>query len=183
MTPVATARLSESASLTIGMRARVSHISCGWTSSGRHTTSVSIFVVSWLKLSYRSTKVRSAQPIYQVRSNRTINLALTAGSSFYDYMRRVGEVREDLREQTTTYLPERARGYKGFLYGIAGDSPVEKNILKQPVPRKDRPQTICKEQVQTLMDACQNRRDRLLIWLLDETGMRIGEASCDQLHL
>jgi len=121
-------------------------------------------------------KVRSAQPVYQMRSNRTINLALTAVSSFYDYMRRVGEVREDLREQTTTYLPERTRGYKGFLYGIAGDSPVEKNILKQPVPRKDRPQTITKEQVQALMDACGNKRDRLLIWLLYETGMRIGEA-------
>ncbi len=132
--------------------------------------------VSWLKLPYRSTKVRSAHPIYQVRSNRTINLALTAVSSFYDYMRRVGEVREDLREQTTTYLPERTRGYKGFLYGIAGDSPVEKNILKQPVPRKDRPQTITKEQVQTLMDVCHNRQDRLLVWLLYETGMRIGEA-------
>nr|MDQ2830038.1 site-specific integrase [Chloroflexota bacterium] len=132
--------------------------------------------VSWLKLPYRSMKVRSAQPVYQMRSNRTINLALTAVSSFYDYMRRVGEVREDLREQTTTYLPERTRGYKGFLYGIAGDSPVEKNILKQPVPRKDRPQTITKEQVQALMDACGNKRDRLLIWLLYETGMRIGEA-------
>lgn len=132
--------------------------------------------VSWLKLPYRSLKVRSARPIYQVRTNRTINLALTAVSSFYDYMRRVGEVREDLREQTTTYLPERARGYKGFLYGIAGDSPIEKNILKQPVSREERPKTITKEQVQTLMDACTTQRDRLLVWLLYETGLRIGEA-------
>lgn len=132
--------------------------------------------VSWLKSPYRSGKVGSTQTLSQVRSNRTINLALTAVSSFYDYLRRVGDVRENLREQTTVYLPERTRGYKDFLYGLVGHSRVEKNILTQPVSRRGRPKTISKEQVQTLMDACGNQRDRVLIWLLYETGMRIGEA-------
>ena len=32
------------------------------------------------------------------------------------------------------------------------------------------------EQVQTLLDACEHLRDRLLLALLYDTGMRIGEA-------
>jgi integrase/recombinase XerD len=132
--------------------------------------------VTWLKSPYRSTKVHPVRSTYHVRSNRTINLALTAASSFYDYMRRTGDVYEDMRDRTTAYLPERTRRYKGVLYGIAADGPVEKNILKQPVSRTARPRTISKGQVQAVMDACENRRDHLLIWLLYETGMRIGEA-------
>ncbi len=132
--------------------------------------------VSWLKSPFASTRVRPLTLRGQARSSRTINLALTALTSFYEYMRRTGTLSADLREQTITHVPERARGYKGFLYGIAADSPLEKNILSQPVPRRTRPKTIPKEQVQQLMDACDNQRDRLLIWMLYETGMRIGEA-------
>jgi len=132
--------------------------------------------VSWLKSPFAASNVRSARPVHQARANTTINLALTAVASFYEYMRRVGQVSNLLREQTTTQVPEQARGYKGFLYGIATARPVEKHILAQAVPRRQRPPTIAKAQVQQLMDGCQNQRDRLLIWLLYETGLRIGEA-------
>jgi len=143
----------------------------------RHPTldSMAAFV-SWLKSPFSSTRMRTLRPHAQARANRTINLALTAVTSFYEYMRRTGTLSTDVPEQTTTHLPERVRGYKGFLYGIAASDPPEKNILSQPVPRRTRPKTIPKGQVQQLMDACVNQRDRLLVWLLYETGMRIGEA-------
>jgi len=132
--------------------------------------------VLWLKLPTGSFKVLPAHPVPQARSNRTINHALTAITGFYDYHWRVEEVSTNLKETTTTYLPARARRYKSFLHHITKGSPVEKNILKQPTENRQRPQTITKDQIQTLLDACTNQRDRLLIWLLYESAMRVGEA-------
>ena len=38
------------------------------------------------------------------------------------------------------------------------------------------PQTLAPEQVQALLDACRHKRDRFLLALLYETGMRVGQA-------
>jgi len=54
--------------------------------------------------------------------------------------------------------------------------PVAKNILKQKEEKRHRPKTITKAQVQVLLDACSNQRDRLLVWLLYESAIRVGEA-------
>jgi integrase/recombinase XerD len=132
--------------------------------------------VLWLKLPSRSLKVIPAQPVPQARSNRTINHALSVVSGFYEYLWRVEEVSTHLKDKTTTYLPGRTRRYKSFLHHIAKDTPVAKNILKQAEDKRQRPKTISKAQVQLLLDACTNQRDRLLVRLLYETAMRIGEA-------
>lgn len=112
----------------------------------------------------------------QARSNRTINHALTVVRSFYDYHWRLQEIERNVKETTTTFLPARARRYKSFLHHLAKGSPVEKNILKQKEARRQRPKTITKEQVQQLLDACCNQRDRLLVRLLYESAIRVGEA-------
>src|SRR5260370_3241106 len=132
--------------------------------------------VLWLKLPTGSFKVLPAHPVPQARSNRTINHALTAITGFYDYHWRVEEVSTNLKETTTTYLPAHARRYKSFLHHITKGSPVEKNILKQPEAKRQRPKTITKEQIQHLLDACLNQRDRLLVRLLYESAIRVGEA-------
>ena len=132
--------------------------------------------VHWLKLPSGSMKVIPAQPVDQARSSRTINHALTVVSGLYDYLWRIDDVSNYLTEKTTTYLPSHARRYKGFLHHIAAAQPVAKKLLKQKEPKKGRPKTILKAQVLQLMDACDNQRDRLLIWLLYESSIRIGEA-------
>lgn len=132
--------------------------------------------VLWLKLPSGSLKVLPVHPVPQARSNRTINHALTVVRSFYDYHWRLEEVERNAKETTTTFLPARARRYKSFLHHIAKGSPVEKNILKQKEARRLRPKTITKDQVQQLLDACGNQRDRLLIRLLYESAIRVGEA-------
>jgi len=48
-------------------------------------------------------------------------------------------------------------------------------LLKVKQPRR-RPKTLTKDQVGTLLRACSNLRDRFLLQLLWESGMRIGEA-------
>ncbi|WP_154698377.1 tyrosine-type recombinase/integrase, partial [Clostridium botulinum] len=68
------------------------------------------------------------------------------------------------------------RSFKGFLYGIAYEQKkVTSNILKLKVP-KSKPKTLSKQEVEMLVRACNNLRDKFLLSLLYETGMRIGEA-------
>jgi len=132
--------------------------------------------VLWLKLPSGSLKVLPAYPVPQARSNRTINHTLTVVRSFYDYHWRQEEVERNVKEITTTFLPARAKRYKSFLHHITKGSSIEKNILKQKEARQLRPKTITKGQVQQLLDACCNQRDRLLIGLLYESAIRVGEA-------
>ncbi len=132
--------------------------------------------VFWLKLPSGSLKVLPAHPVPQARSNRTINHTLTVVRSFYDYHWRLEETVTNVKSTTTTHLPARARRYKSFLHHITKGSLVEKNILKQKEAKRLRPKTITKEQVQQLLDACGNERDRLLVRLLYESAIRVGEA-------
>jgi len=132
--------------------------------------------VLWLKLPSGSLKVLPAYPVEQARSNRTINHTLTVVRSFYDYHWRMEEVSTNLKDKTTTSLPGRFRRYKGFLHHISKGSPLAKNILRQKEEKRQRPPTVTKEQVQELLNACTNERDRLLVRLLYETAMRVGES-------
>jgi len=131
--------------------------------------------VLWLKLPSGSLKVLPAHPVEQARSNRTINHMLTVVRGFYDYHWRMEEVSTNLKDKTTTSLPGRFRRYQGFLHHITKGSPIAKNILRQKEEKRHRPKTITKDQVQELLDACTNERDRLLVRLLYESAARIGE--------
>lgn len=132
--------------------------------------------VLWLKNPYSSLKVLPVRPVTQARANTTINGCITAVSGFYDYLWRQDELRSDLNEKTRTYLPARVRSYKSFLHHIAKGKLVEKNLLKQPVPRRGQPKTLTKVQIETLVKACENSRDQLLLTLLYESSLRIGEC-------
>src|SRR6266568_2177652 len=124
----------------------------------------------------RYLKVLPAYPVEQARSNRTINHTLTVVRSFYDYHWRMEEVSTNLKDKTTTSLPGRFRRYKGFLHHISKGSPLAKNMLRQKDEKRQRPPTVTKDQVQELLNACTNERDRLLVRLLYETAMRVGES-------
>jgi site-specific recombinase XerD len=132
--------------------------------------------VLWLKNPYRSLKVLPVRPVTQARTNTTINGCLTAVSGFYDYLWRQDDLAIDLKEKTHTYLPARTRSYKSFLHHIAKGKLVEKNLLKQRVPRRGQPKTLSQEQIETLVNACENIRDQLLLKLLYESSLRIGEC-------
>ena len=132
--------------------------------------------VLWLKLPSGSLKVVPVHPVEQARSNRTINHTLTVVRGFYDYHWRTEEVPTNLKEKTTTSLSGRFRRYKGFLHHITKGSPIAKNILRQKEEKRQRPKTVTKDQVQSLLDACANERDQLLVRLLFESAMRVGEA-------
>jgi len=129
--------------------------------------------VGWLK---RPKQLRHLQPgksVSHARSNTTINLYLTAVSGFYDYLFRTEQISKNPNDQLAG--PHRNRPYKGFLHHAA-PKVVTTNVLTQTVPRTKRPQTMSKVEVEALWAACQCRRDRAMVRLIFETGLRPGEV-------
>jgi integrase len=127
--------------------------------------------VAWLKRS--KSHLQAGKSVSQARSNATINLYLTAVSGFYDYLFRTDQISKNPNDQLAG--PHRNRPYKGFLHHAAPKM-VTTSILAQPVPRRKRPATISKDQVEQLWAACGCRRDRALVRLIFETGLRPGEV-------
>jgi integrase len=103
-------------------------------------------------------------------------LIITAVSGFYDYLWRQDDLATNLNEKTRTYLPAKARSYKSFLHHIAQGKLVEKNLLKQRLPQRGHPKTLSKEQIEMLINACDNVRDQLLLTLLYQSSLRVGEC-------
>jgi integrase/recombinase XerD len=123
--------------------------------------------VQWLKLPTSSAPAP--------RANRTINHILTAVSGLYDYFWRRDALPLDFNDRMRLYLSPRARSYKNLLYHLIKDQPVETHLFTQPVP-KCRPKTLTKAQIESLVAHCAQQRDRLLLHLLYESSLRIGEA-------
>lgn len=132
--------------------------------------------VAWLRSPYGSTNAASIRPIRAQKTEKTINLTITSVTNFYDYLYRNEELPKDMRGKLMrkTFTGGRRR-YKGFLHHVQKDKPSIRNVLKVKEPRK-RGQILTKEQVQQVVEATTNIRDRFLIQVLFETGLRIGEV-------
>jgi site-specific recombinase XerD len=126
--------------------------------------------IRWLRRPEPSTI--SIHPQKAARTNATIDQILTSVHGFYDYHMKIKSV-PDLPLYRFLMLPQ--RHYKPFLHGIAKDKPIRTRVVA--VKREERrPRTLSCEQVQELLDACTRTRDKFLLALLYETGMRIGQA-------
>lgn len=132
--------------------------------------------VAWLRKPYESAKVTPLQPMKAKKTEKTINLTITAVTNFYDYLYRNEELQNDIVDKLMkqVFTGGRTR-YKDFLYHVNKNKPSNRHILKIKEPRK-KLKVLTKEEVQQLIKATTNIRDRLLIQLLFETGLRIGEA-------
>ena len=108
-------------------------------------------------------------------SEQTINEMIDKVIDFYEYLARRGGLENTLSEKLVRFVLCPQRNYKSFLYGIAENKSVRSNILKMPVPQREI-RRITKEEAVSLLGACTNIRDYFLLYLLFETGMRIGEA-------
>ncbi|WP_195945795.1 tyrosine-type recombinase/integrase [Paraclostridium bifermentans] len=132
--------------------------------------------VNWLQNPYKSLKVIPTHQVETARSPRTINIIVNTVLAFYDYILRHEEYSNNISDRLKKFVSTPSRNFKGFLYGIAHEQKkVTSNILKLKVP-KSKPKTLSKEEIGTLIRACINLRDKFLLTLLYETGMRIGEA-------
>ena len=105
------------------------------------------------------------------RSDATINLILAAIGSFYEYQDRLGV--------DTAISRSRRFGakspYKPFLHHISRTQSLRHAVLRVRAVKR-LPRVFSPSDVQSLLDACTRQRDRLLLCLLHESGMRIGQA-------
>lgn len=106
---------------------------------------------------------------------QTINAMVDTVVMFYDYFLRHEGMENHLSEKLVKFIRDPGRNYRSFLHGIAENRMVKSHILRLPVPRMQL-RTISREDAAVLLDSCTNLRDYLLLYLLFETGMRIGEA-------
>jgi integrase/recombinase XerD len=106
------------------------------------------------------------------RSPATVNRHLAGLFSFYDYQARNGV---QLAQALVTWRRSNRGGYKAFLYHVNGGRLVATRPLRLRQSRR-LPRTLTSEQMVALVEACAHVRDRFLLVLLAETGMRIGQA-------
>ena len=104
------------------------------------------------------------------RSPRTVNQAVTAIQGMYEFHAVEGRI----DEKKFTKLAHGWGKRGGFLRGIVKSSPERRKRIKVKEP-KVFPGCLTDEQVAQLANACYTYRDRLIVMLLRETGVRRGE--------
>lgn len=125
--------------------------------------------ITWLRSS------KNIVVIHQAMSKRTessINAALAAVTSFYKFHEQMGGIESPNLYSTKIAISQR---YKPFLNHLNMSKLTKTRALKIKVPIK-LPRTLRHEIVEQILSACYYRRDKFLICLLYETGMRIGQA-------
>lgn len=133
--------------------------------------------VAWLRNPYESNKVVPHKSVSAKRSERTVNNYLTVVTSFYDYLYRNELIDSDIVEKLMRkmFVGAGGSGYKGFLHHLNEGKPIFKNVLKLDEPR-ERVKVFTKEQVDLIYQSTTNIRDKFLVRLLFESGLRIGEV-------
>ena len=106
------------------------------------------------------------------RTNATIDQTVGSVHSFYAFHARLGTIPALPLYQLS--MPYRRR-YKPFLHGIAKAKPESTRVVSIKRERR-KPKTLTKAQVQTLIDACTHTRDKFLLTLIYQTGMRVGQC-------
>jgi integrase len=107
-----------------------------------------------------------------VRTPATVNRHLAAVFGFYEFHARSGvEVASGL----VAWRRIGRGSYKPFLHHVTAGRPIATRPVKLAVPRRA-PRTLTADDVVMVLAAPGRARDRFLLALLAETGMRIGQA-------
>jgi len=132
--------------------------------------------VGWLRLPplARDGRVVVLPSVERHCSAATVNRKLSAVSAFYQHSARNGV---ELGDLLRTWQPAGRRGtsWRPFLHHLSKDKPSARRAIRLKAVRK-RPRVLTSTEVQTILDACDRLRDRLLFAVLFDTGMRVGEA-------
>ena len=135
------------------------------------------FVV-WLRLppGCRDGKVAVLPTAGSHCSEASVNRKLAALTSFCEFHARHGV---KLAGLLTAMQPAGRRGsatsYKPFLHHVTKSGPQRRRMIKLKMS-PPRPKVLTAAEAQTILDACDHLRDRLLFALLLDCGGRIGEA-------
>lgn len=125
--------------------------------------------VHWLRSNQQ--RVITLHEDHAARCASTVNTILAAVSSFYHFHYQMGNTAIQLLQ----FASSKHKRYKSFLHHITKHYPTTKRIIKLKAA-KTLPKTLTPSQIHALLAACNCSRDRFLIALLYETGLRIGQA-------
>ena len=131
--------------------------------------------IEWLRNPYESAKTINIKFTKAKRSEKTVNLIITVIINFYDYLYRIEEINDNIIGKFTKQGFNKYKKYKDFLYHLNKDTSLSRNILKIKEPKR-KVNILTRNQVSVICNATTNIRDKFLIKLLFETGLRIGEA-------
>jgi integrase len=130
--------------------------------------------IAWLKNPDINKRVVPLR-LESQHKERVINANIDTVIAFYDYLMRREGLENRLSEKLVKFFHNSTRNRRSFLYGIAPSPKSRSHILKLPVPKRVI-RTVSKEDAVSLLESSTNIRDYFLLFLLFETGMRIGEA-------
>ncbi|WP_239342221.1 site-specific integrase [Frankia sp. CiP3] len=135
--------------------------------------------VAWLRLPpvARDGQVAVLPTVGHHCAAVSVNRKLAALASFCEFHARHGVALAGL---VAAVQPAGRRrwsesAYKPFLHHVTKNRPQRRRTMKLAAP-KPRPQILTASEAQVILDACEHLRDRLLLALLLDSGMRIGEA-------
>ncbi len=131
--------------------------------------------IAWLRLppEGRAGAVAVLPSTPEHVSASTVNRKLSALSAFYLYQVRHGV---DLGELLVTWqAPGRRGGFKPFLHHISKGMPQPRRTIALKTPKK-LPRVLATTEIQAILNACTRLRDRFLLAVLVDCGVRIGEA-------
>lgn len=132
--------------------------------------------VAWLRLppAARGGLVSVLPTVDAHCSESTVNRKLSAVGAFYQHCARNGV---DVAELLSAWVPAGRRGatWRPFLHHISKSRPKSAPVIRLKATRRI-PRVLTDVEVQTVLDACERLRDRLLFAVLHDTGMRVGEA-------
>jgi integrase/recombinase XerD len=132
--------------------------------------------MAWIRIPapLRSSNVVRIDPEPEL-ADSTVARKLSAVVAFYEYLGLRDDRVAPLLGRLRQGRPHGTGPYQGFLSHIARGRSKTSRTISVKVP-KQRPKVLSPNQVQEVMNACANRRDRLFFGTLWEAGLRASEA-------
>lgn len=131
---------------------------------------------AWLRmpLAARRGEVSVLPSVAPACTESTVNRKLAAVTSFYGFHERNGvEVAVRIRSASRPVATTRS-SFRPFLVHVRRERPRRSDLrLREP---KRAPVALSEEDVRTFVAGCTRLRDAVLVSLLNESGLRIGEA-------
>ena len=113
----------------------------------------------------------SVHHLVSKRTESSINAALAAVTNFYKFHEQIGNVDDlNLYSLQIAINPR----YKPFLHHLNRSRLVKTRSLKIKIPHK-LPRVLERKIINQILQACRYRRDQLIVCMLYETGMCIGQ--------